>query len=77
MGITIKDIAKIAGVSTSTVSLVITGKGYVSDNTREKVQKVIDEYNYRPLRAARLLASNRAGNIGFIILLYNIFKNNR
>lgn len=68
MGITIKDIAKIAGVSTSTVSLVITGKGYVSDNTREKVQKVIDEYNYRPLRAARLLASNRAGNIGFIIL---------
>lgn len=67
MSITIKDIAKIAGVSTSTVSLVISGKGYISDHTRDKVQKVIDEYNYRPLRAARQLPSNRTGNIGFII----------
>lgn len=67
MGITIKDIAQIAGVSTSTVSLIISGKGYVSDDTREKVQKIIDEYNYRPLRSARQLAANKTGNIGFII----------
>jgi len=67
MGITIKDIAKIAGVSTSTVSLVISGRGYVSEATRKKVQKIIDEYNYRPLRSARQLAANRTGNIGFII----------
>lgn len=67
MGITIKDISQIAGVSTSTVSLIISGKGYVSDETREKVQKIIDEYNYRPLRSARQLASNKTGNIGFII----------
>ncbi|MFH1852318.1 MAG: LacI family DNA-binding transcriptional regulator [Candidatus Neomarinimicrobiota bacterium] len=67
MGITIKDIAKIAGVSTSTVSLVISGKGYVSDATRDKVQQVIDEYNYKPSRSAQQLASHRTGNIGFII----------
>lgn len=67
MGITIKDIATIAGVSTSTVSLVMSGKGYVSNKTRQKVQNVIDEYNYRPLRAARQLANNRTGNLGFII----------
>ncbi|MBC8401150.1 MAG: LacI family DNA-binding transcriptional regulator [Candidatus Marinimicrobia bacterium] len=67
MGITIKDIAKIAGVSTSTVSLVISRKGYVSKTTRNRIQKIIDEYNYRPLRSARQLASNQTGNIGFII----------
>ena len=67
MGITIKDIATIAGVSTSTVSLVMSGKGYVSNKTRQKVQNVIDEYNYRPLLAARQLANNRTGNLGFII----------
>ena len=67
MGITIKDIAKMAGVSTSTVSLVISEKGYVSDRTKKKVQNIIDDLNYRPLRTARQLASNRTGNIGFII----------
>ncbi|NOZ75331.1 MAG: LacI family transcriptional regulator [FCB group bacterium] len=66
MGITIKDIAKIAGVSISTVSLVISGKGYVSQATRRKIQKVINDYNYRPLRSAQQLASNQTGNIGFI-----------
>jgi len=35
--------------------------------TRRKVQKIIDEYNYRPSGAARQLASNQTGNIGFII----------
>ena len=34
VGITIKDIATIAGVSTSTVSLVMSGKGYVSNKTK-------------------------------------------
>lgn len=67
MSITIKDIAKFAEVSTSTVSLVISGKGYVSNDTREKVQKIIDEYNYKPLRSAQQLASSQTGNIGFII----------
>ncbi len=67
MGITIKDIAEIAGVSTSTVSLVISGKGYVSEKTKEKINSVISDYNYRPLRSARQLATGRTGSIGFII----------
>lgn len=67
MGVTIKDIAKIAGVSISTVSLVISGKGYVSAETRMKIKKVIDEFNYMPSRPAQQLATNRTGNIGFII----------
>ena len=67
LGITITDVAKLAGVSTSTVSLVLSKKGYVSDKTRRKIQKIIDEYNYRPSGAARQLASNQTGNIGFII----------
>jgi len=56
-----------AEVSISTVSLVISGKGYVSRETRYKVNKIIDEFNYKPSRPAQQLASNRTGNIGFII----------
>jgi len=64
---TIKDIAKKAGVSTSTVSLVINNKGYVSPETRQKVLKTIEELNYKPLHPARKLATGKTGNIGFII----------
>ncbi len=65
--ITIKDIARIAGVSVSTVSLVTSNRGYVSDSTREKIQKVITKHNYYPRQSARTLASGRTGNIGFIL----------
>lgn len=65
--ITIKDIARIAGVSVSTVSLVLSKRGYVSEKTRTKVEKVIAKYNYHPRQSARNLASGRTGNIGFII----------
>ena len=41
--ITIKDIAGLAGVSKSTVSRVLTGTGYVNDETREKIEKIIKE----------------------------------
>ena len=64
---TIKDIASMAGVSVSTVSLVLSKRGYVSEKTRAKVEKVIAKYNYHPRQSARHLASGRTGNIGFII----------
>jgi LacI family transcriptional regulator, galactose operon repressor len=64
---TIKDVAKKAGLSLSTVSLVINGSGYVSEETRKKVGKVIRELGYHPSRAARGLASKKSGNIGFIL----------
>ncbi len=65
--ITIKDIARIAGVAASTVSLVLSSRGYVSAKTREKVEKVIAEHHYHPKQSARHLATGRTGNIGFII----------
>ncbi len=46
MSVTINNIAKEAGVSLATVSRVINNSGYVKDETREKVMKVINKYNY-------------------------------
>lgn len=65
---TIKDVAQRAGVSQSTVSLVINSSPRVTDNTRKKVQRAIKNLNYHPKRHARSLASNRTGNIGFILM---------
>ena len=65
--ITIKDIAEKAGVSSSTVSLVINEKGYVSERTKKKVQKVIDDLDYRPLHSARKLATKYTDNLGYIV----------
>ena len=56
-----------AGCSLSTVSLVINNRGYVSEETRARVLKVVDELGYHPTRSARGLASKTSGNIGFIL----------
>ncbi|HEX9657081.1 MAG TPA: LacI family DNA-binding transcriptional regulator [Bacteroidota bacterium] len=64
---TIKDVAKKAGLSVSTVSLAINDSGYVSEETRKKVLQVVEELAYHPSRAARGLASRMSGNIGFIL----------
>jgi LacI family transcriptional regulator len=65
--ITIADVARTAGVSTQTVSRVINGREDVLQETRERVQAVIDLLGYRPNRAARNLASARNPIIGLII----------
>lgn len=67
MGATIKDVAKRAGVSLSTVSLVINNKKNISQETINKVKQAIDELNYHPRHSARGLASKKSGNIGFIL----------
>ncbi|MCP4582055.1 MAG: LacI family transcriptional regulator [candidate division Zixibacteria bacterium] len=67
MSATIKDVAKLANVSQSTVSLVINNHGRVSEETRRRVHKVIEEIGYHPRRSAIGLASKTSGNIGFII----------
>ncbi len=64
---TIEDVAAKAGLSVSTVSLVINNKSNVSEETRRKVKGVIAELNYHPQRSARGLASQSSGNIGFIL----------
>ncbi|MFO7447928.1 MAG: LacI family DNA-binding transcriptional regulator [Ignavibacteriaceae bacterium] len=67
MAVTIKDVAKKAKVSIATVSLVIHNHKRITPETRVKVNKAIKELNYHPSRSARGLASNKTGNIGFIL----------
>ena len=57
MRVTIKDIAREAGVSVTTVSRVLNNKADVSDKTREKVLKIIDKMNYNPNSIARGLVT--------------------
>ena len=64
---TINDVARQAGLSLSTVSLVINNSGYASEKTRKKVLKIAEELSYHPSRAAKGLASKKSGNIGFIV----------
>jgi LacI family transcriptional regulator len=64
---TIKDVAREAGCSSSTVSIVLNNRGYVSDATRKRVLKVVKKLGFHPTRSARGLASKTSGNIGFIL----------
>lgn len=57
--VTLVDVAGRAGVSIKTVSNVVNGAEHVSERTRERVQRVIDELDYRPNLAARALATGR------------------
>lgn len=64
----LKDIAKLAGVSAVTVSNVINGNyNKVSKETIEKVQKIIDENDYKPNATARSLALKESKIIGVVI----------
>lgn len=63
----IQDVAKHAKVGVGTVSRVISENGYVSEETRQKVQKAINELNYKPNELARNLLLNRTNIIAVII----------
>lgn len=56
MGVTIKDVAKAAGTSVSTVSKVINGHYSISQETVERVRKVMEELNYYPSASAQSFA---------------------
>lgn len=62
--LTIKDIAKKAGVSTATVSRVLNNYPDVSLKTREKIIKIIKELNYTPSAVARSLSTNKSYTVG-------------
>ncbi|MBU2881730.1 LacI family DNA-binding transcriptional regulator [Psychrosphaera sp. B3R10] len=64
--VTIKDVARVAGVSPSTVSRVVRGQGKVGKKCRAKVQKIIEEMGYRPNTNARALVSQRAELVGIV-----------
>lgn len=67
MSITIKDVAKLAGVSISTVSRVINDSKPVSPDIRERVLKVIEETKYVPNPVARSLVLRKSNFIGVIV----------
>lgn len=63
----IKDVANLAGVSISTVSRVISEKGYVNDETRKRVSKAIDELAYIPNPLATSLKTGRSNMIALLV----------
>jgi LacI family transcriptional regulator len=67
--LTIRQIAKLAGVSRSTISRVINNHPHVSPETREQVLQIVAETGFRPDPIARSLSSRRAGIIGLVIPL--------
>ena len=63
---TIKEIAKLAGVSSAAVSRYLNG-GYVSDEKKEQIKKVIEETGYQPSAQARMLRTKKACLIGVVV----------
>ncbi|GBG97431.1 LacI family DNA-binding transcriptional regulator [Lactococcus termiticola] len=66
MAVTIKDVAARAGVNASTVSRVLKDSSEISDKTKAKVRKAIDELGYRRNAAAGILASGKTNTIGVV-----------
>ena len=71
---TMKDVARLAGVGTMTVSRFLNGTASVSKETAARVDKAIHELNYRPNEMARALRGRRSRSIGLILpYLYDTF----
>ncbi|MFC4389178.1 LacI family DNA-binding transcriptional regulator [Gracilibacillus marinus] len=66
MKLTIKEIAKMAGVSPGTVSKVMNQTGSISPDTIKKVKKVIEDTGYQPSFSAKALATKKSNLIGLI-----------
>lgn len=60
------DVARLAGVSHQTVSRVVNGQTNLRPETRDRVQRAIEQLGYRPNTAARSLVTRRSGTIGVI-----------
>ena len=64
--VTIKDVAQAAGVSTQTVSRVMNKFSYVSGETRQRVESVVEQLGYRPSTLARSLSQQRSYTLGVV-----------
>jgi len=62
-----KELAKLAGVSSGTVSNVISGSTKVSERSRQKVLEAIRVLNYQPNLIARSLKTNRTRTLGIVV----------
>lgn len=71
----ILDIAKLAGVSKSTVSRYLNG-GSVSEKTRQKIDKIVQETGYAPNQFAQSLKAKRTNMIGVIVPRLNSYASN-
>lgn len=65
--LTIGDIAEDLGVSKTTISRAISGKGRIGEKTRKRVLSYIEEHNYRPNVIARGLAQHKTFNLGVVL----------
>lgn len=65
--ITIRDVAREAGVSIATVSRVLAGQGNVSPATAEAVRRAVDKHNFTPSALARGLNQQRTNTIGMVM----------
>lgn len=64
---TIKDIAREAGVSTATISRVLNNSGYVSFDVKQHVLEVIRKFSYQPNAIARSLKQEKSRSIGIVL----------
>jgi DNA-binding LacI/PurR family transcriptional regulator len=64
---TVEQVARLAGVSTATVSRVLNGTATVSGATERRVREAIDQLAFRPAPQARNLRMGRTGNIALIV----------
>ena len=71
--ITIRDVAREAGVSVATISRYINQSARVSSDTAERIDIAISELNYKPHPVARQLATQKTMAIG--LLLNNVYNN--
>ena len=71
--VTIKDVARLAGVSHTTVSLALRGSASITDETKKKVMKAAKQLNYHPNHLARSLVTKKTNVIGVVA---NFFSSN-
>lgn len=77
MSVTIKDVAKEAGVATSTVSRVLANSNKISEETKERVNEAVKKLNYTPNVIARGLANNKTRILAVVLteIAENLFEN--
>lgn len=64
---TIRDVAKLAGLSVATVSRAINGSGYVSEDSRKKIEKAVEALDFRPNEVARSLFQKKSKLVGLLL----------
>lgn len=70
--VSIKDVAKQAGVAISTVSKVLNGYPNVSEATKKKVNRAVEELNFVPNTVAAALSSKQSGRVALLLNLGNV-----